>query len=82
MADKVSKKDVKSVKASLNAAKGSSPRKTNKIASSVLKLAKDQRTPSVTSKPKTPKVPVKPRGSMRPGGISLGGGGGLNKANR
>ena len=35
-----------------------------------------------TEKPSTPKVPVKPRGGMRPGGMGLGGGGGLNKANR
>lgn len=34
-----------------------------------------------TAKPKTPKVPVKSRGGMRGSG-SLGGGGGLNKANR
>jgi hypothetical protein len=81
MADKVSKKDIKSVKASLNTAKGSSARKTNKVAGSVLKLARDQRTPSVAAKPKTAKVPVKPRGGLRGGG-SLGGGGGLGRANR
>lgn len=35
-----------------------------------------------TEKPKTPKVPVKPRGGMRPGGMGLGGGGGMNRTNR
>ena len=34
-----------------------------------------------TEKPSTPKVPVKSRGGMRGGG-SLGGGGGLSRANR
>jgi hypothetical protein len=34
-----------------------------------------------TTKPTTPKVPVKPRGGLRGGG-SLGGGGGMNRTNR
>ena len=34
-----------------------------------------------TAKPTTPKVPVKPRGGMRGGGM-LGGGGGMSRANR
>lgn len=46
-------------------------------------LVKDEKVfkKTNTAKPKTPKVPVKPRGGMRGGGM-LGGGGGLNKANR
>ena len=46
-------------------------------------IAKEEkiRTRVNTEKPSTPKVPVKSRGGMRGGG-SLGGGGGLNKANR
>jgi endo-1,4-beta-D-glucanase Y len=36
---------------------------------------------SKSQSPSKPKVSVKPRGGMR-GGASLGGGGGLNKANR
>jgi hypothetical protein len=57
MADKVSKKDMTAVKASLSTV--SSDRKTNKVAGSLRKVASAQRTPSKTAKPKTPSVPVK-----------------------
>lgn len=59
MAGKVSKKEMTAVKASLNSVSGSSNRKTNKMAGTLQKMAKDARTPSVTAKPKTPKVPTK-----------------------
>jgi len=57
-----------------------SRRKEDNIPKAIAKEEKI-RTRVNTEKPKTPKVPVKPRGGMRGGG-SLGGGGGLNKANR
>jgi hypothetical protein len=46
-------------------------------------IAKEEkiRTGVNTAKPTTPKVPVKPRGGMRGGGM-LGGGGGMNRTNR
>jgi hypothetical protein len=59
MADKVSKKEMTSVKASLSSALGTSDRRTNKLAGTLHKMAKDQRTSSKTVKPKTPSVPVK-----------------------
>jgi hypothetical protein len=59
MAGKVSKKDMTTVKASLSRSPYISDRQTNKLAGAVQKIAKDARTPSVTAKPKTPKVPVK-----------------------
>jgi hypothetical protein len=64
---------------------GKLPRKTLKEqAKDVRSAVKEEkiRVKTNTAKPTTPKVPVKPRGGMRPGGMGLGGGGGLNKANR
>ena len=57
-----------------------SKRKENNTPKAIAKEEKI-RTGVNTAKPKTPKVPVKPRGGMRGGGM-LGGGGGMSRANR
>ena len=57
-----------------------SPRAAIKKNAPIVKDIKQEATRSRTAKPKTPKVPVKPRGGMRGG--SLGGGGLINPKTR